>query len=114
MYPPTPPNVNKYGAYRIDDTCNLLWIGRDTLRERSDDGLIKRSYLEDDTIIYYAKDILRFWFIATKQPITDGQLDHLLNSMAEKGYEATFGCPPPVRPEKKPRKQRSSNKDVRQ
>lgn len=103
MLPSTPPPVSKYGTYSIDETCALLGCCRDTLRKRTEIGRIKSDRLDEDTenIIYYAKEILRYWFNATKQPKTDGELDLLINQIQEQGYEATFGCKPPVTSQKK-------------
>lgn len=101
MLPPTPPNVQKYGVYKIDATCDLLWCCRDTLRKWSETNAIGRNYLDDDTVVYYAKDILRFWFTKTRQHFTEILLDKLLDSIAANGYEATIGCAAPVRPVKK-------------
>lgn len=106
MLPNTPPNVKKFGVYKVDETCELLWCCRDTLRKISNDGQIERKFLDDDTIVYYAIDILRYWFRKTKQHYTEEMLNKLLDSMSTRGYESTIGCPPPVRPSKKTRQKR--------
>lgn len=97
MLPSIPPNVVKYGSYSIAETCVHLGCCRDVLRQRTATGKIKSNRLDEDgeTTIYYAKEILRYWFNATKQPKTEGELDVILDSIALKGYEATFGCKPP-------------------
>lgn len=97
MLPSVPPAVVKYGTYTIAETCSHLGCCRDILRKRTETGRIKSARLNEDseTTIYYAKEILRYWFNCTNQPKTEGELDVILDSIAEKGYEATFGCKPP-------------------
>lgn len=111
MLPPTPPPVSKYGAYNIEDTCDLLGCGRDTLREKTKLGRIKHDRLDDEneTIVYYALEILRYWFNTTKQPKTEGELMQILDSLQNNGYEATFGCKPPAPKQKKKRQSKSSS-----
>lgn len=103
MLPSVPPAVVKYGTYSIAETCTLLGCCRDILRKRTESGRIISSRLNEDceTTIYYAREILRYWFNTTNQPKTEGELDLILDSLSEKGYEATFGCKPPVYPDKK-------------
>ena len=106
MLPPTPPNVTKYGTYSIDLTCMHLGCCRDSLRKKTEQGKIHNTRLDDDseTIIYPAIEILRYWFNTTKQPKTEGELEVILESLQAKGYEATFGCKPPIINDKKKRK----------
>lgn len=113
MLPPTPPNVTKYGTYSIDLTCMHLGCCRDSLRKKTEQGKIKYSRLDDDceTIIYPAIEILRYWFNTTKQPKTDGELEVILDNLQSKGYEATFGCLPPILKNKK--KTKKEQIDVR-
>ena len=114
MLPSTPPPVSKYGTYKIEETCALLGCGRDSLREKTKTGKIKHDRLDEDceTTVYYAKEILRYWFNATKQPKTEGELDHILDELQQKGYEATFGCKPPELKPKKARQLKTSVNDV--
>lgn len=113
MLPSTPPAVVKYGSYTIAETCAHLGCCRDVLRQRTAAGKIQSNRLDEDgeTTIYYAKEILRYWFNATKQPKTEGELDVILDSIAERGYEATFGCKPPEIPSKK-RKSKAKTTDA--
>ena len=109
MLPPTPPNVTKYVTYSIDLTCMHLGCCRDSLRKKTEQGKIRNTRLDDDseTIIYPAIEILRYWFNTTKQPKTEGELEVILDSLQAKGYEATFGCKPPIINDKKKRKDES-------
>lgn len=114
MLPSTPPAVSKYGTYSIEETCVLLGCCRDTLRKKTEQGKIKNGYLDEDTesTIYYAVEILRYWFNTTKQPKTDGELNVLLDELQTRGYEATFGCKPPAIAERRKRKSRKQAVDV--
>lgn len=93
-----PPFVSQYGTYDISETCAILGCCRDTLRKRTESGQIRSSRLAEDTEkrVYHASEILRYWFAATRQPKTDGEINVLLKSLRDKGYEATFGCKPPI------------------
>lgn len=114
MLPSIPPPVTKYGTYSIEETCNYLGCCRDLLRKRTDLGKIKKDYLDEDneTIVYYAKEILRFWFNTTKQPKTDAELDAILDDLQARGYEATFGCKPPEITPRTTRKQKKQSTDA--
>lgn len=112
MLPPTPPNVTKFGSYTIELTCQHLGCCRDILRDKTSNGKIIPTTLDDGTIAYQAIEILRYWFNATKQPRTDRELNALLDSIAKNGYEQTFGCPPPpLAPKPKPRVRRKAKKE---
>ncbi len=115
MLPSTPPNVTKYGTYSIDLTCKHLGCCRDSLRKKTEQGKIRYERLDEDTesIIYPAIEILRYWFNTTKQKKTDGELQVILDSLQTKGYEATFGCPPPPLNSKKKREKATDSKDIR-
>ena len=106
MLPSIPPPVTKYGAYSIDETCTLLGCCRDSLRKKTDTKKIKNDRLneEGETTVYFAKEILRYWFNTTRQPKTDGELDVILDNLQSRGYEATFGCKPPEITYKKKKK----------
>lgn len=75
-----PPDVRLNGAYTIPETCEKLNIGRDQLRELTNEGKINSDNMRNskETIIYYALDILRFWFDQTNQHKDDVELIQML------------------------------------
>lgn len=114
MLPSTPPAVSMYGAYSIEETCVLLGCCRDTLRKKTEQGKIRNNYLdeENENTVYYAVEILRYWFNTTKQPKSEAELQNLLKELQSRGYEATFGCKPPVVTTRRNRKQKKQSADV--
>lgn len=108
MLPSTPPNVSKYGTYTVDETCAHLGCCRDTLTKRKDARQITPDYINVDgeQTVYRAAEILRYWFAVTRQPRTEKEIAGLLESVARRGYEATYGCKPPETKPKKAKKRR--------
>lgn len=66
MLTPIQPNANPRGRYSIGDTCKLLGIHRNTLRNYTEQGLIKSRLRQNGKRSFYlGSEILRFWEVNT-------------------------------------------------
>lgn len=62
MLTPNEPNVAPTGRYNVTQTCKLLGIHRNTLRNYTNSGVIKCGFRRENYRKFYeGRELTRFW-----------------------------------------------------